>query len=180
MHRVNVGRNEPVEVLYDADMFEEARTRADRLGRLKNSITGGKSNVWGMLGEDIIATWVDGMIMDDFQYDVLDTTGKKLEVKTKKTTRLLPPERHYECSVCNFNAKQRCDAYVFVRICTLYENNRNIAFAKAWICGWKEKSEFLKEAQFFKKDEYDPRNDYKVHADCWNMPIGDLNQLDCI
>ena len=172
-----VGNNEPIEVYYTPKMYNEAVARANKMGRLYQSFTQGKSTWVGMLGEAIVETWVDGVITNDFQYDILTTKKTKLEVKTKKTTMLKPPPSHYECSVCEYNYNQSCDAYVFVRVCTLYQKTKDIRHAIAWICGWKDKETFKNEATYFKQGDYDERNNYTVHANCYNMAIGDLDRL---
>ena len=42
--------NEPIELYVTDDQYYMAEKRANELGVLKNSITKGKSNGWGMLG----------------------------------------------------------------------------------------------------------------------------------
>ena len=172
-----VGTTEPIEVSFDLEMYQTAVERGDEMGRLRQSFTKGQSNRWGFLGEELVSVWVDGKITNDYQYDVLTPLGTKLEVKTKKTTRLKPPLPHYESSVCDFNATQKCDAYVFVRVCTMFEQTNNPEHMKAWICGWVSKKEFQHRAKMFKKGDLDERNNYRVHADCWNIAIGDLHEV---
>lgn len=172
-----VGSNTAIEICYTPEMYNEAVKRANDMGTLYQSFTQGKSTWVGMLGEAIVETWVDGIITNDFQYDILTKSKTKLEIKTKKTTMLTAPPPHYECSVCEYNYKQNCDAYVFVRVCTLYSKSKDVNHAKAWICGWKDKTIFKENAIFFKKGQYDERNHYTVHANCYNMAIGDLDKL---
>ena len=106
------GANLPIEVEYTQEDYEEDLFRGRKLGHLKNSITKGKSNIWGMLGEKVVQKWVNGVLADTHDYDILSPEGIKLEVKTKKTTLRQPPKAHFECSVCNHNLKQKCDMYV--------------------------------------------------------------------
>ena len=61
--------------------------------------------------------------------------------------------------------------YVFVRVSTA--RNRN----KAWICGCVPKDYFMENARKFNKGDTDPSNNYKVHASCHNMNIGELFPL---
>jgi len=178
MHRT-VKRNRPVPLYYDQTIYDDAVERGKQMGRLNHSITQGKSNHWGFIGEALVACWTDGDIVDDYDFDIRTKLGTKLEVKTKKTTRLDAPLPHYECSVCNYNTKQRADYYVFVRVCTLYEQTKNPEHARAWICGYKAKDAFAAESVFFKKGDVDPSNHYKVHADCHNMAIDNLQPLPC-
>ena len=161
--------NLPVEVTYTREEYAEACARGLQLGHLKNSITKGKSNVWGMLGEAVVAKYTGATLADTYQYDLITPKGEKLEVKTKKTTLTTAPKPHFECSVCQHNSRQQCDYYVFVRVST----NSN----KAWICGQIEKDKLKQTARFFKKGDYDPSNNYKVHASCWNLNIAELDPV---
>ena len=79
------------------------------------------------------------------------------------------PQGHFECSVCHHNTRQKCDAYVFVRVST--------EIPKAWICGYKPKKDFMREARYFKKGDTDPSNGYKVHASCYNLNISELDPI---
>ena len=161
--------NLPIEVEYTREQYAEACARGLNLGKLRNSITKGKSNVWGMLGEQIVAKYTGATLANTYQYDLLSLDGKRLEVKTKKTTLTTPPKPHFECSVCEHNSTQECDYYVFVRVST----NSN----KAWICGQIEKKELKQKARFFRAGDVDPRNNYKVHASCWNLNIAELDPV---
>ena len=158
-----------IELSWDDDEEAVARDRARQLGRLRNSITRGRSNFYGMLGELLVARYVNGELHDTRDYDVMHPDGRRLEVKTKKTKLTRAPKPHFNASVCNHNTRQDCDAYVFVRISTRKR--------KAWICGCKDKSTFMREAHFLRKGDHDPSNNYTVHASCWNMPFSALDAL---
>lgn len=163
--------NRALELLVTPNQYERAEKRAKELGVLNNSITHGQSNGWGMLGEEVVRDLLLCTDSDDiYNYDLKTPNGMKLEIKTKKTKMKSRPLPHFECSVCDYNSKQKCDAYVFVRVST--------EIPKAWICGYKTKKEFMKEARYFKKGDRDPSNGYKVHASCYNMNISELNPID--
>jgi len=162
--------NRPIEVHVTPDQYDRAEKRGNELGVLKNSITKGKSNGWGMLGEEIIRDLLNCTDSDDiYNFDLKTPNGMRLEIKTKKTSMTVAPKPHFECSVCNHNPRQKCDAYVFVRVST--------HSPKAWICGYKTKDDFSREARFFKKGDTDASNGYKVHASCWNMNISELEPV---
>lgn len=164
------GDNQPIEIVYTDEQMERAKQRAKELGELNNSITRGRSNVWGMLGEEIIRDYLNCTDSDDiYNYDLVSPEGLKLEIKTKKTTMTTPPKPHFECSVCKYNTRQKCDMYVFLRTSTRVK--------KAWICGYKTKVDFMEKSRYFKQGDTDPSNGYRVHASCWNMNI---SELDCI
>lgn len=171
MKHFTKGKNEAVEIMVTAEQYCRAEDRAEELGILRNSITKGKSNGWGMLGEEIIRDLLNCTESDDiYNYDLKTPGGMRLEIKTKKTSMTKPPKPHFECSVCNHNPRQKCDAYVFLRVSTRVN--------KAWICGFKTKKEFMEQARFFKKGDTDESNGYKVHASCYNMNISELDPID--
>lgn len=162
--------NRALEVLVTPDQYDRAEKRANELGILNNSITNGKSNGWGMLGEEIVRDLFHCTDSDDiYNYDLKTPNGMKLEIKTKKTSMKKRPQGHFECSVCHHNTRQKCDAYVFVRVST--------EIPKAWICGYKPKKDFMREARYFKKGDTDPSNGYKVHASCYNLNISELDPI---
>lgn len=170
MKHFTKGTNNAVEIMVTMDQYSRAEDRAEELGILRNSITKGKSNGWGMLGEEIIRDLLDCKDSDDiYNYDLKTPGGMRLEIKTKKTSMTTAPKPYFECSVCNHNPRQKCDAYVFLRVSTRVN--------KAWICGFKTKEKFMEQARFFKKGDTDESNGYKVHASCYNMNISELDPI---
>lgn len=170
MKHFTSGKNKAIEIMVTTEQYERAEKRGEELGVLNNSITKGKSNGWGMLGEEIIRDFLNCTDSDDiYNYDLKTPDGMRLEIKTKKTSMTQAPKPYFECSVCNHNPRQRCDAYVFLRVSTKVN--------KAWICGYKTKEDFSDQARFFKKGDTDASNGYKVHASCWNMNISELDPI---
>lgn len=159
-------RNVAVEFDVTAQMRRRAAARAAKLGVLRNSITNGESNYWGMLGEELVATVLGARLVDTPDYDVLTPGNVKVEVKSKKTGDVAAPKWFFECSVCEHNVRQRCDAYLFVRLSTRAN--------KAWVCGWLPRAKFFKEARYFKAGDTDARNNYRVHASCYNVNVSQL------
>jgi len=141
-------------------------------GALKDSITKGKSNIYGALGEVIVHDYLKGKgknvkIVGDVNFDIV-SNGKKLDVKTKRTS--VPPIQSFNCSVAAYNTRQECDYYVFVRV---MEDQ-----SEAWIVGYTGKEEFYKRAKFYRKGQADPvLPAWKFTADCYNLEIGKLQQL---
>ena len=43
-----------------------------------------------------------------------------------------------------------------------------------WILGYKESSEYFKEATFLKKGTVDPSNNFVLQIDSYNLPISNL------
>ena len=152
---------------------EEQIKRAEKLYPFKclnNSIMEGKSNLYGAIGEVVLADYYRslGMTVNEestFDYDII-VENKKIDVKTKLTT--VVPKEHYNCSVADFNTDQACDCYFFVRV---HENKKF-----AYLLGLLRKSEFYEKATFNKKGEVDKSSDcgWTFRADCYNVPIKNL------
>ena len=146
----------------------EARGRAKKLGRLHNSITKGAGNLAGYVGQLLVAKHLEAEEPDDYNFDVKkdDVT---YEVKTKRCTSRPKPE--YDCSVSDFNTKQDCDYYIFVRVLE--------DFSKAWILGKKKKAEYFKQARFCEKGKVDKKSHlgWKFKGDCYNLSISELEEI---
>lgn len=151
-------------------MISRASQKAAEMGRLRNSITGGKGNIIGFLGEEIISEYLQATIENTKDYDLIHN-GNKYDVKTKTTSRV--PELHYDCSIAAYNTVQKCDGYIFVRI-----QIENEEYKCGWILGWMPKQEYFDTAVFWPKNKYDPSNGYKVKASCYNVKIKDLRSIE--
>ena len=106
---------------------------------------------------------------DTYDYDVTYGDGTKVDVKTKERT--VPPRENYNCTVADFNTKQKCDEYAFVSVLNDHST--------AWYLGKISKKDFYKEAKFYKEGELDPDSPpnagFYFRADCYNIPISKLN-----
>jgi hypothetical protein len=79
---------------------------------LKGSITKGKSNIYGALGEILCLDYFPTARKEEsYDYDLI-IKNYRVDVKTKRTT--VPPQKHYRCSVTHL--KQETDYYFFLRI----------------------------------------------------------------
>jgi hypothetical protein len=151
----------------------EQRVRANELYDFKvlnNSITSGKSNIYGAIGEIVVydfykkkeakidnqATYHYDLIINDFRIDV----------KTKRTT--VYPQEHFLCSISNHNVNQECDFYFFVRVLEDMQTG--------FLLGYKSKDGFFKNAQFNKKGSADI-NGWIFKGDCYNLPVKDLDKF---
>lgn len=155
---------------------EEQLKRARGLypfGALKGSITKGKSNIYGAVGEvivhDFLASTGRRVQFDNTpDYDLI-VNGKKVDVKTKRTT--VPVIQSYNCSISAHNTTQKCDIYVFVRV---HENLK-----EGWIIGWEKKEDFFKKAKFRRKGQSDPKMPaWKFEADCYNLEVSKITTLE--
>lgn len=138
--------------------------KAQKLGRLRNSITKGEGNIAGYVGEEIAKQVLKAKSVDSYDYDLVLANGETVDVKTKRT--VATPLEHYVCTVANFNTRQKCKYYAFVRVLR--------DFSKAWFCGIITKERFFKEATFMKKGAVD--DGYVCKADCYNIPISSLDK----
>ena len=153
------------EITISLDMIDKARKKSDEMGVIKNSILKGNGSVAGFIGEQIALQVLGGSWENTYDYDLITPDGRKIDVKTKQTS--VKPLPDYDCSIARYNTKQKCDAYAFVRV----KNNLTIG----WYLGMLDKEEYFEKAEFLKKGEIDPSNNYKVRADCHNVKIFQLN-----
>ena len=153
-----------IEVIITQDMLDKANNKSEEMGRLNNSITKGRGNLAGFLGEQIALQVLGGEWSNTYDYDLVTPDNKKVDVKTKQTT--VTPRPYYECSVAKFNTRQKCDSYAFVRV----KNTMDVG----WFLGSMEHDEYYDKATFLKKGEVDPSNNFTVKADCYNLKIEEL------
>lgn len=156
-----------IEISITDECYQKSEKRAKELGKIKNSITNGEGNLAGFIGEQVVSDYYNFRIENTYDYDLLDACGRRIDVKTKRTT--VKPKDYYECSIAAYNTSQNCDAYFFVRV------SKDMKLA--WILGYKMKNAYFKEAKFLKKGQVDPDNNFTVKADCYNIPISKLDQL---
>ena len=162
-----------IEVKITEDMKKRAWANSMEMGVIKNSIMKGDGNIAGFLGEEVANVVIGGIINNTYDYDLVSEDGIKYDVKTKRCTS--PPKPYYDCSVANFNTKQKCDRYVFVRI-----ENKNKRWGRAWVLGWLTHDDYFKKARKLTKGQKDPSNGFIVRADCHNVAISELNKFeDC-
>ena len=155
----------PVDI--NEDMMRNAAKKAANMVFLNGSITNGTSNVLGSLGEVIVQQHLNASPSNTFDYDLVHE-GRRIDVKTKRCDS--EPLSHYDCSVAAHGSDQDCDEYVFVRI--LHNLKR------AWILGKISKQDFYDKACRHSKGEVDPSNNYTFRADCYNIPISELQEVE--
>ncbi len=155
-----------IEVQITEDHLLSAKRKASSVGILQGSITGGMSNVVGALGEVIVAELLGAKEVNSKDYDLIDG-NIRIDVKTKRCNT--KPLRHYDCSVAAHGTKQDCDSYVFVRILT--------SLKIAWVLGKIDKDIFYNKATRYKRGDFDPANGFVFKADCYNLPVSELNDI---
>ena len=156
-----------LQVTITPEIIERAEKKAALVGNIGGSITGSLSHVVGAIGEIIVADAIDAREVNTYDYDLMKG-DERIDVKTKRcNTR---PLLHYDCSVASHGIKQDCDSYIFVRIRT--------DLSKAWILGKILKSEFYTKATKHRRGDVDPANGYEFRADCYNLPIEELRDVE--
>jgi len=153
-----------IEIEITKEMMEEAKKKSNELGVLRNSISKGSGNLAGFLGELLANKVLGGTIENTYEYDIILSNGKTVDVKTKKCNTT--PKSNYECSVSAFNTKQKCDMYCFVRV---KDDN-----TKGWVLGLYDKNKYFTDSKFLRKGDIDPDNNYVVRSDCFNIKINKL------
>ena len=159
------------EIKVSPDMIEKAHIKSKEMGPLRNSILKGDGNIAGFIGEQIALEYLGGTWENTYSYDIILPDGRKVDVKTKRTST--KPRPHYDCSISSsswnvrYTTKQRCDMYAFVRVMKDY--------SVGWYLGSMDREEYLKKATFWKKGDIDTNNNFTVRADCYNLKIEDLN-----
>ena len=159
-----------IELEITKEMKNRAWRKAREMGVIHNSIMKGGGNIAGFLGEEIANSLIEGTINNTYDYDITSKGGIKYDVKTKRCTS--EPKPHYECSVANFNTKQKCDRYAFVRV-----EFKNGKWGRAWLLGWLDHDEYFEKSTKLIKGQVDPSNGFVVRADCHNVPIEDLRNF---
>jgi len=155
-------------------MVKSALNWADGCGSLKNSITKGKGNVAGRLGELAFASYVGADIADDYNFDLV-LKGEKIEVKTKRRT--VPPKDGYEVSVASTSLHQNPDRYVFISIRFKSKKGFNYyGLQDVWLCGDMSAKEYIEKSWVWKKGEMDESNKFVTLVDMHNMRIDKLDQ----
>lgn len=134
---------------------------------LKNSVTEGKSNIYGAIGEvmvyDYFKDTFDVQLENTFDYDLI-INGKRIEVKTKKTSNIVVNEE-YNVNIFATSTKQMCDYYFF----TIVTDD----FKVCYLLGYLKRFDFYKIATFAKKGQPDGPN-FNFRADSYSVKIKDL------
>jgi|TARA_R110000737_G_scaffold23364_5_gene42011 hypothetical protein len=156
------------EIPITKDMIEWATRMSDNMGVLKGSFTKGKGNLYGAMGEIMVSEYLSRPIESTYDYDIVLSDGSKIDVKTKRTK--VRPKLNYDCSISNWNTKQRCDYYVFCRVKT--------DLSVGWILGYYDKVKYMEDSIFLKKGTVDESNGYSVRSDCYNLKIDLLSPIE--
>ena len=159
---------------FNQKMIGQASLWAADIGRIKNSITKGKGNYAGRLGELALAKHLGVEVEDNKDYDII-YEGKKIEVKTKR--RAVEPQTDYTVNIAATSLHQKPDTYAFLSLEYLDRDSAGhySDLLKVWLCGYKSAEQFFEEAEFWPKGTPDPPF-FKTHRDMYVMKIGELDE----
>lgn len=164
---------------FTEEMVKQAVHCAKAIGLLNNSITSGRANVAGCLGEIALANFIGADRKSASRNFDLVLDGKTIEVKTKRRT--VDPKDWYEVSVAETSRHQKPDLYAFISITfekkigggveASYRNPRTV-----WLCGYYDAVQYFEDAKKMPKGREDASNGFKTHVTMFNLPIKELDK----
>lgn len=143
---------------------------------LKNSVTKGKGNLVGALGELCLTKYLKEVYPEiitnlnpTYDYDLI-FNNIKIDVKSKRTTA--KPLPHYSCGVFAMNTKQDCDLYYFTRV--------NFIQGECYLLGYYPKQQFFEDSTFRKKGEIEPTspNNFQYVRNSYCMSVDKLYKIE--
>ena len=157
---------------FTQEMIDQALQWANDLGGIKNSITKGRGNLAGRLGEVALANHLSVDVQDHREYDLV-YNGRSIEVKTKRRT--VPPLGFYEVSVAKTSKHQNPDLYAFISMeFDRKENGSYFGLKNIWLCGYS--GDYFKKAKHMKKGDRDESNGFTTLVDMYNLRIDQLDK----
>jgi|TARA_R100001530_G_scaffold47650_1_gene35831 hypothetical protein len=151
-------------------MIDQALQWANDLGGIKNSITKGRGNLAGRLGEIALADHLSVDVQDHREYDLV-YKGRSIEVKTKRRT--VAPRGFYEVSVAKTSKHQHPDLYAFISMeFDRKENGSYFGLKNIWLCGYSD--DYFKKAKYMKKGDRD--GSFTTLVDMYNLRIDQLDK----
>ena len=158
--------------MIEINVSHEQLQRAKELYNFKvlnNSISKGKGNLIGALGEIIVLDYyiLKGKKVihaQNYNYDLL-IEGYKIECKTLASN--VSPKLDFNCHLSTYNDKQECDYYCFLHALNDY--------SKVWIKGMLPKHELNQLKVLKKKGELDGNFEFK--EDTWVIKNNQLKKI---
>lgn len=147
------------------------------MGVLKNSLTKGRGNGIGMLGEILAHRYLGGKRVGTTNrfFDIVTPTGLRIDVKT---TCLMRVPRKHHLARAYYNECERgflatkCDAYFFVRACRTLKS--------AYLLGWLPAAEFAEIADFTPEGSINPHDKRVVMSPEFTVPLHRLNEPELL
>ena len=159
---------------FNQKMIGQASLWAADIGSIKNSITKGRGNYAGRLGELALAKHLSVEVEDHKDYDLI-YNDSKVEVKTKR--RATKPKPNYTVNIAATSKHQKPDKYAFLSLeYADRDSGGNYSDLQyIWLCGYKSAEQFFEEAEFWPKGTPDPPF-FKTHRDMYVMKIEELDE----
>ena len=146
-----------------------------KFNSLNGSITKGKSNIYGAMGEIVVYDYFTsiGSVIDftsTYDYDLI-ISNHKIDVKSKKFTSKFTPREDWNLNISDFNTTQKCDYYFFIGVADDLESY--------CFYGYIEPTNFYSKSVFNHKGQVDPNGNgiWKFKSDCYNLEISKLNKF---
>lgn len=153
------------------DDRKQARAEAKAMGVLRGSLTRGRGNELGMMGELLTHREIGGSRVGDvsFAHDIVLGNGLTVDVKTTKAAGV--PEPYYAARVYGSEGSKeklssKCNVYYFVRC--------NQQMTLATLAGWMSARKFMERALFLPKGSVDPSDGKLSFSDEYVLPISEL------
>lgn len=160
-----------IEVKIDYDTRLRAIKEAQEIGILEGSLTNGRGNKTGALGEIVAHQIIGGERVGaiHFSHDIALPNGLTVDVKTTKAaTRPLPyfVARVYASERDREKLATKCDAYYFMRC---HQNLHTV-----WALGWMFADEFVEKAIFHPQGSVNREDGRMCRSDEYTVPISAL------
>lgn len=155
-----------IEVELTNKLISKAKASADTLGALNMSFTSGQQNIYGFIGEEMVASkYPEFKRVNSYDYD-FEFNGKKIDVKTNMI--IVPnPTFLKGVEIFKYTDFQEYDWAIFCRVTK--------DLSRGFIMGRLKKDEFLEKAIVVKRGDTNP-NGYKVKQDCYWLSIDELKK----
>lgn len=156
-----------IELLISENQIKRAK-KLYSFNNLNNSITKGKSEIFGAIGEIVALDFynregINASYVGSFNYD-LRVYNKRVDVKTKKVNNA--PELNHNATIPAINTKQETDIYLFVYVFS--------DLSKAFLVGWLPKDLFFETATLKRKGEFDGNTSFQYRADTYSTTLDKL------
>ena len=145
----------PLNCRVTPEILASAKTAANQIPLLNNSIRKGAGTLVGCIGEQGFMQLFPGSVSyNTYQHDII-WNGLKIEVKTKDRT--VYPKLNYNASVACFNTTQQADVYAFMSV---FRDKGTDRYMRVHFCGFITPQEFYEKATLVEEGDYDLSNDW--------------------
>lgn len=159
-----------LELSVTTDILREARSMADDMGAIRNSITEGDANYEAFIAELSVARHLGQKVAGHKDYDMFWVPeGDVLSVDVKSKRRTVEPTKFFDCHIADTSLHQKCDSYIFTSSLQQGDTYR------VWALGWITKERFMRIARRVRKGEKD--GPFTETADARKCKVTMLNEM---